>query len=39
VDRTLADDESAYAARMDTWIAWETEEVVGVERSNPRGDG
>jgi hypothetical protein len=39
VGRTLADgtdEESAYAARMDTWIAWETEEV---ERSTPRGDG
>jgi hypothetical protein len=42
VGRTLADgtdEESAYAARMDTWIAWETEEVVEVERSTPRGDG
>jgi hypothetical protein len=41
VGRTLADgtdEESAYAARMDTWIAWETEEVE-VERSTPRGDG
>jgi hypothetical protein len=42
VGRTLADgtdEESAYAARMDTWIAWETEDVVEVERSTPRGDG
>jgi hypothetical protein len=36
VGRTLADgtdEESVYAARMDTWIAWETEDVVEVERS------
>jgi hypothetical protein len=42
VGRTLADgtdEESAYAARMDTWIAWETDEAVDVERSIPRGDG
>jgi hypothetical protein len=42
VGRTLADgtdEESAYAARMDTWIAWETEDVAGVERSPARGDG
>jgi hypothetical protein len=42
VGRTLVDGtvgESAYAARMDTWIAWETEDVVEVERSTPRGDG
>jgi ribonuclease HI len=42
VGRTLADgtdEESAYAARMDTWIAWETEDAVEVERSTPRGDG
>jgi hypothetical protein len=42
VGRTLADGtnaESAYASRMDTWIAWETEQVVEVERSTPRGDG
>jgi ribonuclease HI len=42
VGRTLADgtdEESAYAVRMDTWIAWETEEAVEVERSTPRGDG
>jgi hypothetical protein len=35
VGRTLADGtdkESAYAARMDTWIAWGTEEAVEVER-------
>jgi hypothetical protein len=38
VGRTLADgtdEESAYAARMDTWIAWETEEVAEVERLTP----
>jgi ribonuclease HI len=42
VGRTLADgidEESAYAARMDTWIAWETEDVAEVERLAPRGDG
>jgi hypothetical protein len=42
VGRTLADgvdEESAYAARMDTWVAWETEEAAGVERLTPRGDG
>jgi hypothetical protein len=42
VGRTLAngvDEESAYATRMDTWIAWETEDVVEVEMSTPRGDG
>jgi hypothetical protein len=42
VRRTLADgvdEESAYASRMDTWIAWETEEVTEVERLTPRGDG
>jgi hypothetical protein len=42
VGRTLADgvdEESAYAARMDTWIAWETEDVAEVERLTPRGDG
>jgi hypothetical protein len=42
VGRTLADgtdEESAYAARMDTWIAWETEEVTEVERLTPQGDG
>jgi hypothetical protein len=42
VGRTLADgtdEESAYAERLDTWIAWETEEVAEVERSTPRGDG
>jgi hypothetical protein len=42
VGRTLADgtdEESAYAARMDTWIAWETEEAAEVERSTPRDDG
>jgi hypothetical protein len=32
------DEESAYAARIDTWIAWETEDVVDVVRSPPRGD-
>jgi hypothetical protein len=38
VGRTLADgtdEESAYAAMMDTWIAWETEDAVEVERSTP----
>jgi hypothetical protein len=42
VERSLADgidEESAYASRMDTWIAWETEEVAEVERLIPRGDG
>jgi hypothetical protein len=42
VGRTLADgtdEESAYAARMDTWIAWETEDVAEVESLAPRGDG
>jgi ribonuclease HI len=42
VGRPLADgtdEESAYAARMDTWIAWETEDAVEVERLTPRGDG
>jgi hypothetical protein len=39
VGRTLADgtdEESAYAARMDTWI---TEDAAEVERLTPRGDG
>jgi hypothetical protein len=35
VGRFLADGMSAYAERMDTWIAWETEEVAEVERSTP----
>jgi hypothetical protein len=38
VGRTLADgtdEESANAARMDTWIAWQTEETTEVERSTP----
>jgi hypothetical protein len=38
VGRTLADgtdEESAYAAGVDTWIAWETEDVVEVERLTP----
>jgi ribonuclease HI len=42
VGRTLSDgvdEESAYASRMDTWIAWETEEATEVERATPRGDG
>jgi hypothetical protein len=42
VGRTLADgvdEESAYAARMDTWIVWETEDAEMVERSTPRGVG
>jgi hypothetical protein len=42
VGRTLADridEESAYAARMDTWIAWEMEDASEVERLTPRGDG
>jgi hypothetical protein len=42
VGRTLSDgvdEESAYASRMDTWIAWETEEATEVERLAPRGDG
>jgi hypothetical protein len=42
VGRTLADgvdEESAYASRMDTWIAWETDEATEVERLAPRGDG
>jgi hypothetical protein len=42
VGRTLADgteEESAYAARMDTWIVWETEDAAEVEMSTPRGDG
>jgi hypothetical protein len=42
VGRTLADgtdEESAYAARMDTWIAWETEDVAEAESLAPRGDG
>jgi hypothetical protein len=42
VGRTLADgtdEESAYAARMDTWIAWETEDAAEVESLAPRGDG
>jgi ribonuclease HI len=40
--RTLADgvdEESAYASRMDMWIAWETEEVVEVERLTSRSKG
>jgi hypothetical protein len=42
VGRTLADgtdEESAYAARMDTWIVWETEDAAEVESLAPRGDG
>jgi hypothetical protein len=42
VGRTMADgvdEESAYAARMDTWIVWETEDAEEVERSTPRGVG
>jgi hypothetical protein len=42
VGRTLADgvdEESAYASRIDTWIAWETEEVTEVERLTARDDG
>jgi hypothetical protein len=42
VGRTLADgvdEESAYAAKMDTWIVWETEDAEVVERSTPRGVG
>jgi hypothetical protein len=38
VGRTLADgtdEESAYAARLDTWIPWQTEETTEVERSIP----
>jgi hypothetical protein len=31
------DEESAYAARMDTWIAWETEDTGEVEMSTPPG--
>jgi hypothetical protein len=41
VGRTMADrtdEESAYAARLDTWIAWEAEEVA-VDGIPPRGDG
>jgi hypothetical protein len=41
VGRTMADgtdEESAYAARLDTWIAWEAEEEA-VDRLPPRGDG
>jgi hypothetical protein len=42
VGRTLADrvdEESAYASRMDTWIAWETDEATEVDGLAPRGDG
>jgi hypothetical protein len=42
VGRTLADgvdEESAYASKMDTWIAWETDEATEVEGLAPRGDG
>jgi hypothetical protein len=43
VGRTLADgtdeESTTYAARMDTWIAWETQEVAEVGRLSPRGDG
>jgi hypothetical protein len=42
VGRSLADgvdEESAYASRMDTWIAWETEETAEVGVVTPRGDG
>ena len=42
VGSTLAngtDEESAYAARLDTWIAWETESLAGVRGPTPRGDG
>jgi hypothetical protein len=42
VGRTMADrtdEESAYATRLDTWIAWEAEEEGAVERIPPRGDG
>jgi hypothetical protein len=42
VGRTMADgvdEESAYASRMDTWIAWEADEATEVESLAPRGDG
>jgi hypothetical protein len=39
VGRTLADGTDEESARMDTWTAWETDEVTEVERSTPRGDG
>jgi ribonuclease HI len=42
VGRTLSDgvdEESAYASRMDTWIAWETDEATEVDGLAPRGDG